>query len=301
MAALSFRLRHPVRFVESGYSRRGFRVSDDHHADHSPGRYKPVRRAPVREPAFNVPGVVLAVIAVLAAVHALREFFPDDDASVMLSLAFIPARLTLMFDPGRAQELFEAAFAGGGVQMALTRFILSEGSAPWSVATYALLHGSWMHLAFNALWLLAFGTPVARRFGVVRFLLLFLAATIAGSLFYWVMRPLDVTPMVGASGAISGVMAAAVRFVFGPGRATAFGRSAPSVLYAPAQPLSGLLENRQALGFIIAWLVINLLAGFASGAFGADGAIAWEAHIGGFLAGLALFRVLDPVPRAAAR
>ncbi|MGV6873727.1 rhomboid family intramembrane serine protease [Pseudochelatococcus sp. B33] len=272
-------------------------MSDDYQAHPRPGG-----RPPVREPAFNVPGVVLAVIAVLAAIHALRTLLPDGEgAHLMLSLAFIPARLTVFFDPSRAQELFESAFAGGGMQMALTRFVLTEGPAPWSVVTYGLLHGSWMHLGFNALWLLAFGTPVAWRFGVARFLLLFLAATVAGSLFYWLMRPVDVTPMVGASGAISGVMAAAARFVFGSGQVAVFGRSTPSVLFAPAQPLVNLLENRQALGFIIAWLVINLIAGFASGAFGVDGAIAWEAHIGGFLAGLALFRPLDPVPPAARR
>lgn len=270
-------------------------MSYDFHASRRPGR------PPAREPAFNVPGVVLAVIAVLAAIHAFRELVADDDAHLMLSLAFIPARLTLFFDPAKAQALFEAAFAGGGLQMALTRFILAEGPAPWSVVTYGLLHGSWLHLGFNALWLLAFGTPVARRFGTVRFLLLFLAATVAGSLFYWLMRPLDVTPMVGASGAISGVMGAAARFVFGPGRVAVFGQSAPSVLYAPAVPLAGLLENRQALGFILIWLAVNLIAGFASGAFGVDGAIAWEAHLGGFLAGLALFRPLDPVPPAVRR
>lgn len=262
-----------------------------HAAPHSRGR------PPAREPALNVPGVVVAIIAVLALVHVVRSFLPPgDDAYAMLSLAFIPARLSVLVDPSRAQALFEAAFEGGGTQMALTRFILAEGAAPWSVVTYGLLHGSWMHLGFNALWLLAFGAPVARRFGVVRFLLLFLAATVAGALFYWVMRPMDVTPMVGASGAISGVMAAAARFVFGARGAGVFGRPASDRLFAPAPPLAALLENRQALGFIVAWLVINLIAGVASGAFGVDGVIAWEAHIGGFLAGLALFRLLDPVP-----
>lgn len=285
---------------------RDYRLSDDFNAEgrngHSPSdpafRQPPYRRPAFREPAFNVPGVVLGIIAVLCVIHAVRMMLPaEDDSYAMLMLAFIPARLSLWFDPSLAQGLFEAAFNGGGLQMALTRFVLTEGSAPWSVLTYAALHGSWMHLAFNAVWLLAFGTPVARRFGTVRFLVLFIAAAVAGSLFYWVMRPLDVTPMVGASGAISGVMAAAARFVFGPGKMAMFGRST-SILYAPAQPLVGLLENKQALGFIIAWLVINLIAGFASGAFGADGEIAWEAHIGGFLAGLVLFMPLDPIPRA---
>lgn len=255
------------------------------------------RRA--HEPAFNVPRVVVAVIGVLIAMHAVRMLLStEDDTHLMLSLAFIPARLTLFLDPSRAPELFEAAFGGDGMQMALTRFILTDGPAPWSVVTYALLHGSWMHLGFNVLWLPAFGAPLAWRFGAVRFLLLFFAATLAGSLFYWLIRPVDVTPMVGASGGISGVMAAAARFVFGAGKAAMFGRSVPSILFAPAVPLVGLLENRQAFGFIVIWLVINLIAGFASGAFGVDGAIAWEAHIGGFLAGLALFRFLDPVRRA---
>ncbi|MGI6247008.1 MAG: rhomboid family intramembrane serine protease [Pseudochelatococcus sp.] len=273
-------------------------MSDFPPPDHP--RRRPVREPMAREPMVNAPGVIVAIIALLVLVHIARSLLAADVAvDVMLALAFIPARLTLLVDPSRAQAMFEAAFSAGAQQMALTRYILSEGgTAPWSLLTYSLLHGSWMHLGFNGLWLLAFGTPVARRFGTVRFLALFVAASIAGALFYWVMRPNDVVPMVGASGAISGVMAAAARFVFSAGGPVFFGRAAYRGVHAPAQPLVALLENRQALGFIVVWFVINLLAGFASGVMGADGAIAWEAHIGGFLAGLALFLPLDPVSRA---
>ncbi|MFD2251490.1 membrane associated rhomboid family serine protease [Pseudochelatococcus lubricantis] len=270
-------------------------MSDLPPPDYRPDPYP--RRAPAREPIVNAPTVIVAIIAALVLVHGLRSLLSGSTAvEAMLTFAFIPARLTLFFDPAQAQAIVEAAVAGGGEQMALTRYVLSTGSAPWAVLTYGLLHASWMHLAFNALWLLAFGTPVARRFGTVRFLVLFVLSSVAGALLYWLMRPDDVLPMVGASGAISGVMAAASRFVFSGGGAALFGRGGRG-FDAPAQPLIALLENRQALAFIVAWFVINLLAGFASGIMGAEGAIAWEAHIGGFLAGLVLFLPLDPVSR----
>ena len=70
-----------------------------------------------------------------------------------------------------------------------------------------------MHLLINSAWFLAFATPVARRIGPVRFLAFFLLCGVGGALLY---LPFNSAPMVGASGAISGLMGAAMRFLFFP-------------------------------------------------------------------------------------
>jgi membrane associated rhomboid family serine protease len=92
-------------------------------------------------------------------------------------------------------------------------------------------------------------------------------------------------------------MAASLRFVFeigGPlGVFRAGGRSA---FLVPAAPLSRALQNPQVLGFLLIWFAINLFFGIGSLSDDlASGAIAWQAHIGGFLAGLILFPLFDPV------
>jgi membrane associated rhomboid family serine protease len=158
----------------------------------------------------------------------------------------------------------------------------------WTFVTYALLHGSWTHLILNSVWLLAFGTPVARRFGAA--LPRFLSpsrrrgARSRTSATFTQMR----VPMIGASASISGFMAAAIRFAFqrgGPLRLIGDNRTSLSV---PALPLLAVLRNPRVLIFLGVWFGLNLL--FGLGSFGIDGddqAIAWQAHIGGFLAGTA--------------
>jgi membrane associated rhomboid family serine protease len=101
------------------------------------------------------------------------------------------------------------------------------------------------------------------------------------------VHPGEDAVLVGASGALSGYMAAASRFLFlgnGP-----FMRN----WSAPAAPLSLVFTDRRTLAFVGIWFAINIISGLTGG-LGADVAIAWEAHIGGFLAGLLLFPVFDP-------
>ena len=67
----------------------------------------------------------------------------------------------------------------------------------------------------------------------------------------------------------------------------------------PRCRLAARLRNTRVLGFLAVWFGVNIIFGVGSIAIGADGAsVAWQAHIGGFLAGLMLFSLFDPVPRA---
>jgi membrane associated rhomboid family serine protease len=103
--------------------------------------------------------------------------------------------------------------------------------------------------------------------------------------------------VIGASGAVSGMMAAVARFAFSPGGPLAGGRSVANY-QVPAEPFLAMLRNGRAVTFILVWFAINLLFGFVGGLVpGVSGPIAWEAHIGGFIVGLLLFPLLDPKTR----
>jgi membrane associated rhomboid family serine protease len=109
-------------------------------------------------------------------------------------------------------------------------------------------------------------------------------------------------PMIGASAAVSGLMGAAARFVFGSG-AGPVGRGDWPGQHTrhPRLSLPEVVKNSRAALFLGTWFVTNLLFGLLATPLGVtDASIAWEAHIGGFLAGLLLFAAFDPV-RAAGR
>jgi membrane associated rhomboid family serine protease len=256
-----------------------------------------------REPVFNLPGAVVWLILALVLVQGVREVLSAQDDFLLMSwLAFVPARLTLWFSPERVDEIASLLGSPGTPEFAqrllLVRLLLSDGDGHWwTLLSYGLLHGSWLHLISNAVWLAAFGSPVARRLGGGRFLLLIGLSTIAGALLHWWSRELDVLPLVGISAGVSGATAAAIRFVFSPG--VHFGSLGHDALVRriPAEPLGGLWRNSRALIFVVIWFVTNLL--FGTGLIpilGEETSIAWEAHIGGFLAGLVLFPLLDRGP-----
>ena len=232
-----------------------------------------------REPIFNIPAVIVGVLAALALIHAARWLLlsEGDDLELVLALAFIPAR----FD---TSLVLGGAIPGGA------------GAQVWSFVTYALLHADATHLGFNALWLLAFGSAVARRFGATRFLIFCAVTAAAGALVHLMTHRGELAPMIGASASVSGAMAAAMRFAFQRGGPLGFWRAADAQAYrVPALPLSGVLRDPRVLAFLAVWFGINLLFGVGTIPIAGEGqSIAWQAHIGGFLAGLLLFDVFDP-------
>jgi membrane associated rhomboid family serine protease len=232
------------------------------------------------EPIFNVPPVVTIILLALALIHAVREFVLTShaDLEVLLRFAFIPARY-------EATPLVQGAYPGG------------IAADVWTFVSYAFLHGDWVHLSLNGVWFLAFGTPVACRFGPGRFLAFFAATAAAGAVIHLATHGGDSSPMIGASAAISGCMAAAIRFVFqanGPlGLLAGHDGSANTV---PAAPLATALRDPRIVAFLAIWFGLNLLFGVGSLAITTEGqAVAWQAHVGGFLAGLLGFWAFDPI------
>jgi membrane associated rhomboid family serine protease len=241
-----------------------------------------------REPIFNVPTVVLVLIALLCVVHAvfMLVLSPAQATEFLITLSFIPARYDLSV-------------------LADESWVHGWGAAGWSFVTYAFLHGSFSHLFFNVIWLLAFCTPVARRFGALRFTLFFMVTAAAGAFAHLITHLGEMLPMVGASAAISGAMAAALRFVFQSGGPLGLLRKADAHAYhVPAAPLGAMLRSPRALAFIAVWFGVNALFGATGLAMPGTEAqsVAWQAHVGGFLAGLFGFAAFDreapPAPDA---
>ena len=234
-----------------------------------------------REPLFNIPAVIVAILAVLALVHGVREWLltQDQDIWLVYAFGFVPAR----YD---ASVLVNGGWPGG------------FGAEIWTFVTYSLLHGSWTHFGVNAIWLAAFGSPVARRFGAARFLAFFAVTAVAGALMHLVTNAGSQAPMIGASASISGAMAAAMRFVFQRGGPLGFMRAGDDKSYrVPALPLTGVLRDPRVLVFLAVWFGMNIVFGLISTPLtGANEVVAWQAHIGGFLAGLLLFSWFDPKP-----
>lgn len=267
--------------------------------DYSPG-LQPVRR----EPIFNMPGVVVGLIALLVAIHAFREYGVaiEADGEILRRFGFVPARLTASFDMNAIAKALNA-LARDRAQLASARYFLGDGSFPaWSFVSYAFLHGDFVHVGVNCLWLAAFGGPVAMRFGVVRFMALFFVAAALGALTHYAFHRVDFVPVVGASASVSGIMAAAIRFVFQPGAPLGppYGNYIlPPDLAArlPALPLSKAFADRRVMQFTLLWFAINFIFGVAAVPLGiTSSAVAWEAHAGGFIAGFLLFGLFDPPP-----
>src|SRR3984885_4797391 len=237
--------------------------------------------APPREPILTLPGALTAYVLLLAVFH-LRVLLPVDLENWTIDVfGFIPKR----YD----STLLAIDFPGG------------EGAKVWTFVTYSLLHANLSHIGFNVLWLLPFGSALARRFGAIRFFLFMAVTAAAGALAHLVTHEHAVAPMIGASASVSGAMAAAIRFAFAKGSFLSFSRGdADAAARVPALPLMRALRNGRVLGFLGIWFAVNIIFGVGSIAIGADGAsVAWQAHIGGFLAGLLLFSLFDPVPRGA--
>ena len=215
------------------------------------------------EPIFNLPATVLAWILIMLGVHAVRTWLLSEatDVELLIDWAFVPLRWTAAYGglaPGDilATLALEPSQPERSLQLELAQYVLSEGAAkPWTGLTYAFLHGSWAHVALNSIWLAAFGTPVARRCGGLRFSFLAALTAVGGALAYVVVHPYQALPLVGASAAVSGMMAAAAWFMFAPislpGRwpGVRAARASPRAIErACPQPERPLLSRRLACG-----------------------------------------------------
>jgi membrane associated rhomboid family serine protease len=151
----------------------------------------------------------------------------------------------------------------------------------WPFVTNTFLHGGWFHLIANMWSLYLFGDNVEDRLGHFRFFLFYLLAGVAANAVHFVVNHDSTLPVIGASGAIAGVMAAYLRLF-------PFGRI---ITLVPVFFIPYFFEI-PAYFFMGFWFLTQVVSGTASLATAEGGGIAWWAHIGGFAAGFLLIRPL---------
>ncbi len=267
----------------------------------------PSSAGPKKEPIFDAPRVVVGLAVLLIGLFALFHWMrPEIQDAIIRDYAFVPGRLTVSIWPGRAIDLLIQAnsdpSALGQARAMRELHALGGGAKPWTLLTYAFLHGSWTHVLLNTIWLMAFGPPVARRFGAARFLVFMGVTAIAAALAQWAIGPMDFMPLIGVSGADSGLMGAASRFMFQPGAPLGQPtRRRWDIEDIPAAPLSAMLTDPRARIFLVIWLATNFVFGAFARSLGlSDMPVAWVAHLGGFFAGMLIFPLFDRVSKIGA-
>jgi membrane associated rhomboid family serine protease len=206
------------------------------------------------ERAINLPPALLWLILINVAVHLLRQALSESvDQQLVMQLGLVPDNYT------------------------------GDREIPWwslllAPITYQFLHGGWVHLGVNMITLAAFGAPVERLLGVRRFVLFYLSAGVAAGFIHVLFNWNSGDPVIGASGAISGVFGAVLMALWQAGRM-------PSLL-----PVAAV------------WIALNVFFGIFGGTPGGGGdPVAWTAHIGGFIYGLAALRLFVPAMPPSAR
>src|SRR5947199_5594296 len=223
-------------------------------ANETPPELPPqVPPVPPHEPMLTLPGALTAYVVLIAIIH-LRVLLPVEAENWTIDVfGFIPKR----YD----QTLLDYTFPGGA------------GAKVWTFVTYSLLHANLSHIGFNMLWLLPFGSALARRFGATRFFIFMAVTAAAGALAHLLTHEHAIAPMIGASASVSGTMAAALRFAFVQGSFLSFRRGdAEAAARVPALSLSEALRNKRVLGFLGVWFGVNIIFGVGAIAIGSEGA-----------------------------
>ena len=184
-----------------------------------------------------------------------------------------------------SRETFVYLFGLVPARYAQPAWALAQGFPPDSYGSFLtslFLHGSWLHLAGNLWFLYIFGDNVEDRVGHVRFFLFYLIAGLSANLVHFAVNSDSTFPVIGASGAIAGVMAAYLRL---------FPR-ARIVTLIPIFFIPYFIEVPAAV-FMGFWFFLQIYSGAASLVVASSaGGIAWWAHVGGFVAGLLLVKVM---------
>ncbi|MEO7221000.1 MAG: rhomboid family intramembrane serine protease [Devosia sp.] len=231
---------------------------------------------PERQPIFNLPAAVAVIAGLFLVIEAAESLVLNESArnEVLVWFAFIPYRL------------LDVAAAPGGIWPVL-----------WTPFTHAFLHAGWEHVLLNTVWFLIFATPVSRRYGSVKLILLFMLSALAGAALFaaTTLPQQQFAILVGASGGVAGLTGAAVRFIFQPvqvavhpetGERIVLGRKLASIGEALRHPTARI--------FTLVWIELNgvvpLVPLFMPGM---QVEIAWQAHLGGFLFGFLAVPLLE--------
>jgi len=193
---------------------------------------------------------------------------------VFIRQIMLPPRMLdqLYYDLGLVpSNVLHLVFSGFPLDPVLLTFI-----------TAMFMHGGWMHVLGNMLFLWVFGDNVEDKLGHARYLIFYILAGIVASIVHIFINPFSEVPVIGASGAVAGVLGA--YFVSYP-RARVL-TLLPIIIFFTIVEIPAVI-------FLAFWFILQLFNGAAS-LGGAANTVAWWAHVGGFLSGIVLIKVMAP-------
>ncbi len=218
------------------------------------------------QPRFSTPYVTYFLIGLNSAVFLLESALTPDRFKVLLyQFGMVPAHIT--------------GYLSGTSRLGLVAVLLPA-------LTSMFLHGSWMHVIGNMWFLWIFGDNIEDHLGHFKYLLFYLASGLAAAFAQVLLSPHSRVPTVGASGAIAGVLGA--YFVLYPKARVLIWFPIFFMFYLPAWVMLGY------------WFLMQFVSGAATSLAAysdARGGVAFWAHVGGFIAGIVLIKLLPERPR----
>jgi membrane associated rhomboid family serine protease len=216
---------------------------------------------------IRTPFVTIALIVANALAWFMVQGAGFGDAlhASVCNFGLIPGELTLNARPGDGFPITESLAC-----------LVDPGRAPEHVLTSMFLHGSWPHILGNMWFLWLFGNNVEDSMGRARYLAFYLLSGVGAAAAQVISEPGSIIPMVGASGAISGVMGAYIVLF-------------PKVRVYTLVWLGLFITTIAVPAWVMLgyWIALQLFSGFS----GAESGVAFWAHIGGFVAGVALIKL----------
>lgn len=206
-------------------------------------------------PTRTIPFVTVGLIAMNIFVFIVQLMAEAEQADIAYSFGAIPSSM----------------FGGGPVQPI---------PAYLTIFSSMFMHGGFFHIGGNMLYLWIFGNNVEDTLGHMKFVFFYLFCGIAAALSHALLNPSSTVPMIGASGAISGVLGAyLVLFPHARVHTVVFLGFFVQVIRVPALIVIGF------------WAIIQVLNGLIAQGMAGQGGVAWFAHVGGFIAGFILIRL----------
>ncbi len=256
---------------------------------------------PIRDhnPTHGTPFVTYALIAANVLIFLYTQMQPDNGEGIVWMYGFVPA--TLSYEPEQVRDALQRRAdmqrpmmvrdRAGNVRVIVQRSFAREATAvspSLRLLTCMFLHGGWLHLLGNMLYLWIFGNNIEDRLGHLVFVVFYLVTGVLGTLAHTFLDMQGLVPLVGASGAISGVLGAYI-WLYPHTRVEAI---VPIGWYITTVDLPAWV-------FLGIYAILQILNGLPALSSTSTGGVAYWAHIGGFAAGLVLILVLPK--REAAR